>query len=103
MELMAICEEDYSGAKPFRRQFLFHRLRLEKPVAAAITTDPLLSMLREYRMKSVWSFHIVYVTEYGNLTDIIKSEEDLPQLLHVNIAKRYEDPINVPFRKRKVE
>jgi hypothetical protein len=47
MELMTICEEDFCGAKPFRRQFLFHRLRLEKPVSAAIAGDPLLSMLRE--------------------------------------------------------
>lgn len=30
MELMLICEEDSSGAKPFRRQFLFHRLRVQK-------------------------------------------------------------------------
>ena len=48
MELMTICEEEFSGAKPFRRQFLFHRLRLEKPIATAISDDPVLSMLREW-------------------------------------------------------
>ena len=42
------------------------------------------------------------IIEYGNLTEMIKSEDDFPKLLHVDKEKQYEDPINVPFRKRKV-
>ena len=30
MELMLICEEDAAGAKPLRRQFLFHRNRVQR-------------------------------------------------------------------------
>mmetsp|Transcript_10925 Transcript_10925/g.16658 ORF Transcript_10925/g.16658 Transcript_10925/m.16658 type:complete len:154 (+) Transcript_10925:2375-2836(+) len=84
MELMVICEEDYTGAKPFRRQFLFHRNRLEKRLAAAMSDNQVLSLL-----------------EFGNLTGIIKQDEDLSQLLYANPAWQYKEGINIPPKKSK--
>jgi hypothetical protein len=45
LELMTICEEDFSGAKPFRRQFLFHRVRLEKIAPTLMKEHAMLSLL----------------------------------------------------------
>jgi hypothetical protein len=47
MELLTICEEDASGAKPFRQQFLFHRFRLEKTLPQSIQDSSMLALLRQ--------------------------------------------------------
>lgn len=44
---MTICEEDFTEAKPFRQQFLFHRLRLEKALPPTLRENSLLSLLCE--------------------------------------------------------
>ena len=40
--------------------------------------------------------------EYGNLTEVIQSEDDLGQLLHLDTERIYNRRIDVPYRKRKV-
>jgi hypothetical protein len=52
MELILICEEDFSGAKPFRRQFLFHRLRLQRKfVPPVIVPGPAMAVLGKIYIK----------------------------------------------------
>lgn len=48
MELMKICEEDSTNAKPFRRQFLFHRIRIEKIIPNLMKENTMLSLLGNY-------------------------------------------------------
>jgi hypothetical protein len=46
MELLVICEEDFSGAKPLRRQFLFHRMRVERKfVPPVVVAGPAMEAL----------------------------------------------------------
>lgn len=45
-----MCEEDISGAKPLRRQFLFHRLRVQRKfVPAVVVPGPAMGVLGEQR------------------------------------------------------
>jgi hypothetical protein len=52
MELLTICEEDATNAKPFRQQFLFHRFRLEKVLPPSIQESSMLSLLRKLLLLS---------------------------------------------------
>lgn len=83
MELMLMCEEEYTGAKPFRRQFLFHRLRMQRKFVPPIkVAGPAMDAI-----------------EHGNLIEVIKTEDDLGCLLHANEIIQYRDGINVPYKK----
>lgn len=83
MELLLICEEDFTGAKPFRRQFLFHRCRIQRKYIPPITiAGPAMDVI-----------------EHGNLVEVIKTEDDLGSLLHTNEFIQYRDGINVPHKK----
>lgn len=83
MQLMLICEEDFTGAKPFRRQFLFHRMRAQRKFLPPVTVPgPAMAVL-----------------EHGNLVNVIKDKQDFDSFLYANSIKQYRENINVPFKK----
>jgi hypothetical protein len=99
---MTICEEDFTSAKPFRQQFLFHRFRLEKALPRSVHENAMLALLCETHLRALSLLISSLSSVSGNLGDRIHTEEDLSQLLHVDPTWQYKDGINVPYQKKLV-
>jgi hypothetical protein len=99
---MTICEEDFTNAKPFRQQFLFHCFRLEKALPRSVHENNMLALLCECSLSVSLPRPSLLLPVGGNLGNLIHTEEDLSQLLHVNPAWQYKDGINVPYQKKLV-